>query len=102
MKHVLSMIVMLALVAAMTVHGGQNAGQSSGAVPAHADMLADCCDVADGQIHHAMGGCALACVGSAPSIAIERDMTDAGLRIATAGKVPGSFLDSLFRPPIAA
>lgn len=110
MKYVLSVIVMLALVAAMTVHGGQSSGQASGAEHVHTDMatdtitdmFADCCDVADGQIHHAMGGCALAFVASEPLIAFERDMTDTKLQIATSGSVPDGFPGSLFRPPIAA
>ena len=104
------MVVMLALVAAMTVHGGQNTGQSSPAGHVHAEMapgtitdiLADCCDVGDGQIHHTMNGCALADIASAPSITIKRDITGARLQITRSRALPNSPPDKLFRPPIAA
>ncbi|MBO6638490.1 MAG: hypothetical protein JJ920_15085 [Roseitalea sp.] len=104
------MIVVLALVTAMTVHGGQNTGQASAAGHVHAematetiaDMLADCCDVADGQIHHTMSGCALADMAPVPLIAVERDTTEAGLRFARSRAMPDSPLDTPIRPPIAA
>ncbi|MEQ8401583.1 MAG: hypothetical protein RIB53_02300 [Roseitalea porphyridii] len=104
------MIVMLALVAAMAVHGGQNTGQASAAGHVHAEMaletiadvIADCCDVADGQIYHTMSGCALADMASAPSVAVKRDITDADLRFARSRALPDSPLDTPIRPPIAA
>ena len=110
MRHVLSMIVVLALVTAMTVHGGQPGGQVSAtdhvhgemAAEAIADILADCCDVADGQLHHTMSGCALADMACAPSIVVDRDTTEAGLRFTRSRAMPDSPLDTPIRPPIAA
>ncbi len=104
------MVVMLALVAAMTVHGDQNTDQASAeehvhaemATEAIADMLADCCEVADGQIHHTMSGCALADMASTPSITIERDFSGALLWVAPSSALPDSLLDRPIRPPIAA
>lgn len=110
MRHNLSMVVLLALVAAMTVHGGHNTGQASAAGHVHAematetiaDMLADCCEVADGQIHHTMSGCALADMASTPPIAIERDLTGALLWVEPSSALPDSPPDRPIRPPIAA
>lgn len=104
------MIAMLALLAAMTVHGHQSGGQASAADHVHAEMttetiadtLAGCCDVADGPLHHTMSGCALVDIASAPSIAIDQDITDAVLRLARSRALPESPSDTPLRPPIAA
>lgn len=112
MKRVLSMIVMLALVAAMAVPGttldgasgfkADAAGHGQLAELSMADMLADCCGVEDSKMHHAMGGCAMDCGNAVPSIIGFLAETDADLRITRSGAAPDGIALPQFRPPIAA
>ncbi|MCR9121079.1 MAG: hypothetical protein NXH91_02275 [Phyllobacteriaceae bacterium] len=112
MKCVLSMIVMLALVVAMAVPGATldsapgydtaGAGHTQVAETTMADMLADCCAIEDGKMHHATGGCAMDCGNAVPSIGMPLGATDANLMIARSAAVPGGIAVTQFRPPIAA
>ncbi|MBO6638106.1 MAG: hypothetical protein JJ920_13150 [Roseitalea sp.] len=106
------MIVMLALVVAMAVPGTTLDGapgydtaaadHTQVAETIMVDMLADCCAVEDGKMHHAMGGCAMDCSNAVPTIGMSLGETDSNLTIARSAAVPGGVAATQFRPPIAA
>lgn len=104
---------MLALVVVMTVPGTDFADasqsykvdasgptQMTGA--AMANILADCCGVEDGKMHHVMSACAMDCANAMPSITVSFAETDADLRATDFGRVLLGIAFTQFRPPIAA
>ncbi|WP_306119270.1 MULTISPECIES: hypothetical protein [unclassified Roseitalea] len=109
MRRVLSLLVMLAFVAAVAAPGsmldgpGQRleAGQHTSVQTTVAAVLAECCDVESGMMHHAMAGCAMDCSTAEPMLAVSLAEDDAGLRIGASPVVIAAFASALFRPPIA-
>lgn len=104
---------MMALVVVMTVpgmaldHSSQDFSfnaightQMTGATMAN--MLADCCGVEDGKMHHVMSGCVMDCANALPSVAVSFAEIDADLRITDFGRVLLGIAFTQFRPPIAA
>jgi hypothetical protein len=113
MKRLSSLFVMLALVVVMTVPGtaldrssqdvSLNAvGHTQMTGATMANMLADCCGVEDGKMHHVMSGCAIDCANAVPSVAVSFAQIDADLRTTDFGRVLLGIAFTQFRPPIAA
>lgn len=67
-----------------------------------ANMLADCCGVEDGKMHHVMSGCAMDCANAVPSVEVSFAEIDADLRITNFGQILFGIAFTQFRPPIAA
>lgn len=112
MKRIVCLIAMLALVAMMTAPGdgltsaapgsaADAAGHPLPAAASMADMLADCCSVEDGAMHHAGGGCAMDCSSAVPAVPVSLAMLDAKLAARHSGLTPSGRIHAPFRPPIA-
>lgn len=112
MKRVVSLIVMLALVAMTVVVGPAMHDNVSAATtdqahahitePSIGDVLAECCSVEDGKIHHASASCAMDCGGMLHWIPAPVVLTGAKLQFSESRQHTQSVFFTQLRPPISA